>query len=517
MPQRNSLPSSRTLTLLTVPLDVLYTVFQILHDAPGRDGLEEFGHEVCKSARLIPLSATCRYMRSQTLPWIFREVYNWNRANGDVWPDTLWPFFITVHIRDRSIRHPADLALPPDVFRAFPMMGALTKVTVRMDAAVPAELLHGLSMVPSLTTLEIHQARFDGTPLPLSLPFTSLESLRIGICGFQGCFVRSDTIDRTRETGNVFILLKNVSDRLMTLQISGDLLPPDFLALDWPCLREFTISDHTPSPYTAVPDLVCRMPVLRELSILYSPDATRTSEDIQPPFKLGTAGGGLLTDCSPRLTTLTLSNLGPADPIFAQLPRSLETLHLLTMQDEFEAHSRPAQHREFVLAPFTPTTLPTALHHLSHLQDLTELSLTLDAYSTAHLIGQIAAVFPRLRVLEIGNAMYYHGEEYCYDVRDETIVTAIRQFPALIDLRIALDFPARDDQVGSEVHAARWFLARLPGLRSIAFLFDRAVCYFGYPAVDWRTWDRSVLLRPPTPPSPPRSVYETWEPAPAIL
>jgi hypothetical protein len=28
----------------------------------------------------------------RTMSWIFREVYNWSRADGDVWPETLWPF-----------------------------------------------------------------------------------------------------------------------------------------------------------------------------------------------------------------------------------------------------------------------------------------------------------------------------------------------------------------------------------------------------------------------------------------
>ncbi|KAJ7890318.1 hypothetical protein B0H13DRAFT_1887609 [Mycena leptocephala] len=47
-----------------------------------------------------------------------------------------------------------------------------------------------------------------------------------------------------------------------------------------------------------------------------------------PPFRLGNAGGELLTRRSPLLASVTLSNLEPTDLIFAQLPRALQSLHL---------------------------------------------------------------------------------------------------------------------------------------------------------------------------------------------
>ncbi|KAJ7728584.1 hypothetical protein DFH07DRAFT_221913 [Mycena maculata] len=513
-------PSRRSVTLLTVPTDVLHIIFQILRDETGPitgryRHLEGFDREAHNGAQLLPLSETCHYLREEALPWIFREVYNWNRRGEDVWPDTLWPFFVTVHLRDRSVRHPADLALPLNIFSSLPMLPALTKVTVRIDPAVPAELIQALSLVPNLRYLEIHQARFDGTPTPLSLPFAALESLQLSICGFQGCFIRSDNIDRAGETRNVFLLLRTLTDRLTRLQISGDYLSLDFLALDWVHLWEFTVTDHTPTPYIAVPDLICRMPALRDLSILFSADATRNAQDIHPPFQLGIADGGLLNDCSPLLTTITLSNSEPADPLFAQLPPSLESLHLLTMRDWFVDLSRSSTHRRILLAPLTSTTVITTLQHISHLQDLAELSLTLNIFPTAHLIESIAAIFPRLRILQWGHSTYGHGNDFCEDVRDETIVTALHKFPFLTDLRIALDFTERDFQEGPQKRAAYWFLERLPNVRTIAFLWNRGVRYYGYPAVVWKVWDRSLLLRPPPPSSPPPSIHIDFE-APAI-
>jgi hypothetical protein len=37
-----------------------------------------YDHEIGKGEYLLALSETCRYMRAQTLPWIFREGHNWS-------------------------------------------------------------------------------------------------------------------------------------------------------------------------------------------------------------------------------------------------------------------------------------------------------------------------------------------------------------------------------------------------------------------------------------------------------
>ncbi|KAJ6619103.1 hypothetical protein B0H10DRAFT_2217173 [Mycena sp. CBHHK59/15] len=108
------------------------------------------------------------------MPWIFCEVYNWSRASGDVWPDTLWQFFATVHIRDCSVSHPKDITLLNNMFSVLTMMCTLTKVDLRLAAPIPPALLAALSLVPHLKRLEIHQARLDGPSVPRVLPFTSL-------------------------------------------------------------------------------------------------------------------------------------------------------------------------------------------------------------------------------------------------------------------------------------------------------------------------------------------------------
>ncbi|KAJ7101656.1 hypothetical protein C8R44DRAFT_859205 [Mycena epipterygia] len=414
------------LTLVTLPTDVLQLILELLYDPWVRD--EERGrydHETCKGRSLLPLSDCCRYLRGQTLPWIFREVYNWDLPDSSIWPESLWPFFHMVHIRDRSMGHPGNIALLPAIYDALPMMRSLTKVTLRLNTPVPVEVLRALSLAPRLTLLEIHQARV----------------------------VRGDKIDRAREARNVVALLRNLTRSLTALQISGDLLYPAFLSLTWPQLRIFTITEHTPTPYIPVPDLVSRMPTLRELSILYSADLSRDRD----------AGDMYL-------------------PVMGRPPRLWP-------------------------APLTHSTALIALGYISHLADLTELSLTLDDFATAMLIHRVAAVFPRLRFLELGHAGYLYSTQLCPDVRDPVILEALQQFPLLTRLRISLNFMDREfDPDTPQRRVAHWLLEGLPNLRAVAFSWEQNWWYYGFDMVVWREWDRSVLLRPPSPPS--------WQPSP---
>ncbi|KAJ7716426.1 hypothetical protein B0H16DRAFT_1801365 [Mycena metata] len=485
------------LTLVTLPTDVLQLVLGLLYDPWVRD--EERGrydHETCKGRCLIPLSHCCQYLRGQTLPWIFREVYSWDRSDNSIWPDTLWPFFRVVHIRDRSTRHPGDIVLPPAIYDALPMLSSMTQITLRLNKPVPVDLLRALSLAPRLTSLQIHQARFDGTYDYSSQSFSTLDNLLICIAGFQGV-LRSDDIDRASEVSNVVAFLGTLSLSLTALQISGDLLPPAFISLPWPRLCIFTITDHTPTPYIAVPDLVSRMPVLRGLAILYSADLSRNREagDIFPPFMLGTADKRTLTSRSPFLGSVTLSNMDSTDFIFAQLPLALLRV--------FPGEDHPPS---LWPAPLTHTTALFALEHTSHLTELAELSLTLDDFARAPLIYRIAAVFPQLRLLELEHAAYLYSGRLCPDVRDPAILEALQQFPLLTRLRISLNFMDRQsDPETPQRRAAHWLLEGLPNLRTVAFSWERVWWVYGFDMVVWREWDRSVLLRAPSPPSSPPS------------
>ncbi|KAJ7301389.1 hypothetical protein DFH08DRAFT_978795 [Mycena albidolilacea] len=391
-------------------------------------------------------------------------------------------------------------------------MTALARVTLRLVSQIPPDLLGGLSLIPNLTVLEIHQARFDGAAPPRVLAFPSLETLLISICGFRGV-VRASSIDRTKENENVLALLQNTSDRLDTLQISGDLISMGFLALEWPVLRQFSVTEHTPTPYISVPDLVARMPAIRELSVLYSADLTRIDGELYPPFTLGIPGGENLSRHCPLLNRVTLSNMGRVDPIFQQLPASLESLHLLAVRDHYISGERPRPPRE---AAFTAIDVPIVLTSISRLDTLAELTLTLEDFPTADMIRAVASAQPQLRFLQLGRYYYSHGDVYVEDVRDDTIIEALRELPNLTHLRLALDFLERQyNQEGPQESAARWLMAALPGLRVVEFFWEQELYWrwVGLEPSRWQPWDRSVLLRGPTP--PPRT--SSPEDVPIIL
>ncbi|KAJ7689045.1 hypothetical protein B0H17DRAFT_647461 [Mycena rosella] len=225
------------------------------------------------------------------------------------------------------------------------------------------------------------------------------------------------------------------------------------------------------------------MPALHELSVLFSADLTRTGAELRPPFRLGTFDACSLSDVSPHLHTVTVSNMQPADPIFHQLPRDLDALHIRAACDHyFPDHylldrSPP---RSFQEAPLTSSTALTALEHISHLTDLTKLTLTLDHFPTGTLIGAIAAACPCLHSLKLEYLGYPHGEIFDHDVRDDTHLQPDPSF----------------EQQEPQERAARWFFTHLPTLQSIAFPWQHWITWdpsTPLEKITWETYDRSIL------------------------
>ncbi|KAJ7939791.1 hypothetical protein B0H13DRAFT_1850560 [Mycena leptocephala] len=237
------------------------------------------------------------------------------------------------------------------------------------------------------------------------------------------------------------------------------------------------------------------------------PDTSRdrAAGDLYPPFILGTTDGELLTRRSPLLMSVTLSNVEPADPIFAQLPPALQSLHLKAMTEGYIlGREAPPQLWQ---TPLSHNTARVALENISsRLSDPTELSLTLDDFATPTLIQHVASVFPRLRFLELGHASYVgnHSAQLHPDVRDPAILEALQHFPLLAHLRIALDFVDRQfNPENPQRRAAHWLLEGLPAPQTVAFSWEQRWFAYWFDQVVWREWDCSILLRLPSP--PPRS------------
>ncbi|KAJ6528028.1 hypothetical protein B0H19DRAFT_1243097 [Mycena capillaripes] len=169
------------------------------------------------------------------------------------------------------------------------------------------------------------------------------------------------------------------------------------------------------------------MPALRELSGLHTADITRDQDagEMYPPSDWAKKTKPL-SRYSPFLCSITLSNLELADPIFAQLPRMLQSLHLPAMR------------------PLTDAAVPTIHTNIARLEDLAEVSLTPDEIATPPLIRCVTSVIPHLQVLELGHAFYLLTGRTCIDVRSPAILEVMRLFPHLLRLRIFLNFMDRE-------------------------------------------------------------------------
>ncbi|KAJ7083977.1 hypothetical protein B0H15DRAFT_849619, partial [Mycena belliarum] len=475
-----------------------------------------WSEEVYRGARLIPISETCRYLREQAMPSIYREVYNWSRANGNVWPTTLWPFIVTATLRQHSIRYPKPIIVSNDMFGALPMMPSLTKVVLRMDTSIPPGMLEALSLVPHLRILDIQRALLDGPPFHLThSSFASLETLIICVWKITDITtISAREVNKQSEYRNVVELLHSVKGILTTLTISGDLLSPHFLSLKWPHLLKFVVTEHTPTPYLSVPDLTSHMPALRELSVLFSADLTRTSTELRPPFTLGTLDGRPLSDASPHLHTVVLSNIQPDDFIFAQLPRGLDALHIRATGDIYIPQAS-LQTTSLGEAPLTSLTVFTVIQHVSCLTELTQLSLMLDHFPTATIIEAIAKACPALRFLEL-EALGYNRGNVPTDVRDSALIAPLVQLTHLAHLRVSLDFYTSGPpdrwipelpmfQRSPHESAARWFFFHHPTLQSVAFPWQLWTAWKSCLPLEktvWATYERRFvsLARPLTPP-----------------
>ncbi|KAJ6492034.1 hypothetical protein C8R45DRAFT_1212891 [Mycena sanguinolenta] len=331
-------------TLVTIPSDILHLILVLLADSSSL------------SVDLADIFVNKRYLG-----------YFAKCIIGKFKPETIWPFFRTGHIRDRSIQHPANIALLPTLYEALPAMLSLIKVTLRLEGPLPSKLLDTLSLIPRLMSLDIIKRGFRSV-------------------------VRADNIYRAQKLRNILALLKTPSPRLTALQISGDLLC--LLSKNW------------------------------------------NRDDLLPPFTLGTPSGGLLTRNSPLLRSVTLSNLQPANPIFAQLLPALPSLHVRAMFDEYipDGEALPWSFGKLL----SHSTALVALENISHLNDLADLSLPFDDFPKLTIIRCVASIFPRLRYLTLEHASYSDSRSAGLpsDVRNPALLEALQSFPFLTRLRI---------------------------------------------------------------------------------
>ncbi|KAK7046427.1 hypothetical protein R3P38DRAFT_2688768 [Favolaschia claudopus] len=519
-PEVPTASSTAAQTLVTLPTDALEPILQFLYDRWFLDIHREFqsephfDYERCPGQYLLALSCSCRYMRAQTLPWIFREVYNWDSPRGRVWPESSWPYFRTVHLRDHTAQKPyrpsRKLELSPETIRSVSVMPSLTRISIRLESSIPWDLLYSISLAPSLRRLEIHQACLDGEFPSSSLPFPALDTLLISIAGFRSIASR-EGVDDNKEGTNVHSLLRAVNSRLTELSISGDLLSPPFTSVEWPQIRRLTITEHPPTPFIPVVNLVANMPKLRDLQVLYTSDMTN-GRGPSSLIRLGDASLRNLYDRCSVLFTAKLGNVRSDDPIFAQLPASLCSLYLRAPVDPYDARWGFPQKAHL---PLDKQTFSTALDNLRHLEDLKELCFDLDSFVTAPFIEHIASALPQVEVLEFYLPQYpFMSSPYRFDERgrDPALLAALNRFPHLRHLRLTMDLPREwwDPHYSEQVNA-QWLLSGVPTLATVSFAWPKEMYLVGYDMAGWRKWDSGVFnFTFPTPPPSPDPVENLY-------
>ncbi|CAK5281165.1 unnamed protein product [Mycena citricolor] len=304
-------------------------------------------------------------------------------------------------------------------------------------------------MSASLQSLEIPGIRFDHAHLPVDLSFPHLRHLLLSICGFNGV-TRPNGIDREAERRNVGQLLRSVAGHLESLEISGDLMPEDFLELEWPRLRSFTAREHTPSPYMLTHALLSKMPLLRELALLYAAEITGGPAELHPPFPYATDRDLTLSSLCPYLTSVVISNVRADDPILALLPTSLHTLRIVAERDSYRVEH--------------PRLYPEG----------GQFALT-NASATEALI---------LRIL-----------------------SALQRFTNLYTVKISLDFLNLSCGIDTSP-VARWLLDGLPHVDTVHFNWERwRSPYLGLQWVGRYSSDREYLARPPPPKHDPEPYF----------
>ncbi|CAK5271244.1 unnamed protein product [Mycena citricolor] len=497
-PSDSSLPMA---TLPSLPEDLIRLIAEwIVCDDLDR-GCLVWGEEQNAYRLLLPLSESCKPLRAYMKPLIFKTLHNWNIDGESVWPQDLWPHVVTVKLRDHVAQDQAVLKVTQDVYTALTQMPLLTNAILRYNSVVPPAALQSLGAVTNLKTLEIHQARLDGLLLS-SLSFPLLEKLVVTITGFRG-ISRANDIDRAAERANVGRLLRCVSRNLTFLHLSGDLMPVDFDKIRWPRLQSLAVSEHTPSRQLLVPALTAHMPSLCDLQLLYAADMSRTSEGLRPPFAYGDPAGRSLRHILPRLTALSLSNVSDDDPIFSQLPESLNALHIHARCDPHYG----ADHADLpkpAVAALSNASAIVLVKRLSFLSDLIEFTISVNEFPTAPLFDTIASRFPRLTYLEASRANYQQRRDGwdCTGrvTRNDTVLNAMSRFPRLRTLKLTLHTVESSRRSNMELgETLRRLFGGIASLQTVYFPW-----FFEPPWLPWQTPD------PETWDSYDRGVLDQW-------
>ncbi|KAG5732844.1 hypothetical protein E4T56_gene2803 [Termitomyces sp. T112] len=422
-------------------------------------------HELCI------VSTACFRLREASLPLLFNEVHSvrFHTESKSMWPSTIWPYIRKVHVHDKT--HIGKMRdVPVDVTNMnvhLLRLNNLSHVVFHVESLSEA-LLKATSSIP-LEAVELLETRFDGPFLPGILSrMDRLTSLALTVMP-----ERSPDIDTAQESENVTTILQTVAPKLRRLEISGDLVMFSTLGrIDWPVLHTLCMVGHVPSgeaePFSIA---ISRMPSLRNLDCNFSAGYIRRN----PTIFLSDHRTNL-----PDLQKLSVSNLRHDDILIHHLPENLKVLRVVALCDIYRI--RRSRHEN----PLSYTALDNDnairwVRAAAKLAHLVELALTLEQPPSPALLEVIAEACPRLQTLELEQAGFEENSRFSPYPTD-MFIQPLSKMKNLRKLLLTVELGPHGVwnpfNITATTHvnvnfgnARRLFVEKLPGLKTIGFLF----------------------------------------------
>lgn len=318
-------------------------------------------------------------------------------------------------------------------------MSHLTSFTVHCLTTPPRDLIESLLSTPTLRDI-----RFEDTPLNFdAIAKTNTGLTSIAVHNGQQVHVSGDARNSRPSWKRVIgqrLYQQNAAQRLphdvatttkllvdhrlslRNIEVPKELLSYDRLSFaDWPALRRLTLTGHKPQEPLAY--LLRGMPNITDLNLLYSKPSRQYSRDNDsadlPSMTIDEEVP--LRDRLRLLRSLTISNPTKEDPIFTEVPPSLESLSVTSICDwPDETTGLTIEEAIWIVRAVSSSGV-----------DLRELRMSLSEEPSAELVRVIAKEAPSLEFLQLGMDDY---EPLLDDRTDQETILVSHESPFFISL-----------------------------------------------------------------------------------
>lgn len=313
-------------------------------------------------------------------------------------------------------------------------MSHLTSFTFHCLTTPPRHLIESLLSNPTLRDI-----RFEDTPLDFdAIAKTNKGLTSIAIHSGQHVQVSGDARNNRSSWKRIIgqrVYEANAAQRLphdvatttkllvdhrlslRDIEVPKELLAYDRLSFaEWPALRRLTLTGHkSREPLT---HLLRGMPHITDLNLLYSIPSKISSRDNRgsdPLPVISLEEEVPLRERLRNLRSMTISNPTKEDPIFTQVPPSLESLSVTSIHDWPDDTTGLSSDEAIWIVKAVSSAGA----------DLRELRLSLSEEPTAELVHAIAKEAPSLQLLQLGMDDY----EPLLDDRSDQETILVSSFP----------------------------------------------------------------------------------------